>query len=162
GQRFYLEILQRELANLIMDEDLESFEKAFYWMEDWQHEIGRAAKDRREAERNLLLEKFPNLEDFDLVGIKHFIRYERPTGNVDELIERYKEISKFLVLDVDDLSKPNDLFNEREVKIFRERIQRYKDSRLSAAVDEGMKRFRIWSRDREAQPMFGSDYEDAE
>ena len=76
AQRFYLEILQREAANIIMAEDLEAFEKAYYWMRNWQYEIAKADKDRRIAERKLLFEKFPNLEDFDLVGIKHFLEDE--------------------------------------------------------------------------------------
>jgi hypothetical protein len=36
----YLVAIQRELANLIIDDDLEAFEKAFYWMRDWKRQIG--------------------------------------------------------------------------------------------------------------------------
>ena len=100
GRKFYLEALQRELANVILNQDLEAFEKGFYSMLEWESEIERADKSRREAEYNLLLEKFPNLEDFDLIGTKHFIRHdESAMWGLDDAIERYKDISKFLILD---------------------------------------------------------------
>ena len=46
-------------------------------------------------------------------------------------------------------------------EIFRSRITIYKDLRLKAAIDEGMKRFGIWNRERES-PTHGSNYNDGE
>jgi hypothetical protein len=96
ARTYYLETLRRELANIILNEHIEAFEKAFYWMQDWKYEIDKSSNERRKAEYNLLLEKFPRLEEFDVVGTKHFILYNhRPWWSIDELVERYKEIPNF-------------------------------------------------------------------
>jgi hypothetical protein len=132
-RKFYLETLQRELANIILNEDLETFEKTFYWMRNWESEISRSDSEWRIAEYDLLLKTFPNLEDFDLVGTKHFVRYDdRPLGEIEESADRYKEISKFLVLDrsQDPFASRDLQYGDRETEIFRKRIQQYKDKRL--------------------------------
>ena len=96
ARKLYLGALQRELANVILTQDLEAFEKAFYSMREWEAEIERPNKSRREAEYNLLLEKFPNLEGFDLIGTKHFIRHDESTmWSLDDAVERYKAYPSF-------------------------------------------------------------------
>jgi SAM-dependent methyltransferase len=161
GRKFYLEALQRELANVILHQDLEAFEKAFYSMLEWEAEIERADKPRREAEYNLLLEKFPNLEDFDLIGTKHFIRYDESSmWSLDDAVERYKEISKFLIVDAERPVGHQHHSFSRELEIFRERMRRYKDRRLKDAMDEAMARYYAWRQDREAKDEFkDKDYE---
>src|SRR5664280_623695 len=66
AQRFYLETLQRELANLILADKIEEFEKEFFAMRDWEAETKGADASRRPAEYKRLLEKYPRLEEFDL------------------------------------------------------------------------------------------------
>jgi hypothetical protein len=139
ARKFYLESLQRELTNVILNEDLEAFEKAFYAMWEWQAQLEKADQSRRDAEYNLLLEKFPHLEDFDLIGTKHFIQYiESPSWSLDEAVERYKDISKFLTVDPESAAFHRKFSYERELEIFRERIQRYKDKRLKVAMEDAM------------------------
>ncbi len=131
-RRSYLEVLQRELANIIMNEDLETFERAFYWIRDWESEVSRSDSKRWLAEHDLLLKIFPNLEDFDLVSTKHFVQYDdQPMWAIDDAIDRYKEISKFLVLDrfQDQVASRDLQYGEQETEIFRKRIQQYKDKR---------------------------------
>lgn len=150
GRQFYLQALQRELANVILSQKLEAFEKAFYRMRDWEAEIDNADKSRRDAEYNLLLEKFPNLEDFDLIGTKHFIQYEDTFGwDIDDAVECYKEISKFLILDPKrSAGYPTHSF-KREAEIFRENVRKYKDRRLKQAMEEAMGRYHAWRQDRD-------------
>lgn len=157
----YLETLQRELANVILSANLEAFEVAFYFMRDWEHEIGKSGRDRRLGEYKLLLEKFPRLEDFDLIGTKHFILYDdRPSWRVDQLVERYKEVSKFLIVDENRLPYPKAArYNEREIEIFGKAIKIYRDLRLKEAIEIGMRRYYLWRKDRDAD---GNVYEDNE
>jgi len=161
GRKFYLETLQRELANVILSQDLEMFEKTFYAMREWEADIERCDKSRHEAEYNLILQKFPNLEDFDLIGTKHFIRYdESPTWSLDDAAERYKEISKFLILDPERPAGLRGHSFDRETKIFSERIQKYKDKRLKDGMDEAMGRYYAWRQDRDTKDEFKDrDYE---
>lgn len=145
-QRLYLETLQRELANIILAENIETFEKAFFTLRDWESEILRSSEDRRTAEYRLLLEKFPNFEDFDLIGTKHFVRYDdRPMWSLDDVIDRYREISKFLVLDSltdEEAGTHRKNFDEREFEIFQQRIRSYKDKRLRDEIKSAMVAFR--------------------
>ncbi|WP_156438238.1 hypothetical protein [Bradyrhizobium valentinum] len=80
-----------------------------------------------------MLETFPNLEDFDLVGTKHFVLHDdKPIWGLDEAVDRYKEISKFLVLDRfhDQFASRALLFGDQELEIFRKRMRAYRDRRL--------------------------------
>ena len=146
AQRFYLETLQRELANLILREDIEALEKAFHSVRHWDREVSRSSQERWDAEQALLLEKFPNLQDFDLIATKHFIRYDhRPQWSIDELVDRYKEIMKLLMLrrylkQGEEEFYPNQ-FDDDEVRIFDERIQTYKDYRLKNEMESAMSRY---------------------
>ena len=120
--------------------------KAFYSMLEWESEIERADKSRREAEYNLLLEKFPNLEDFDVIGTKHFVRYDEAVSSVDEAIERYKDISKFLIVDRERPAGHMHHSFGREEEIFRERIRRYKGRSAFRSLSlAGADRFRTSS-----------------
>ena len=161
ARKFYLEALQRELSNIILNHDLEAFEKAFYSMLEWESEIERADKSRREAAYKLLLEKYQNLEDFDLIGTKHFIRYDDSTmWSPDDAVERYKDISKFLILDPERPAGHKHHSFSREEKIFHKHIRAYKDRRLKAAIDEAMARYYSWQQDRDTKNEFkDKDYE---
>ncbi len=155
GRKFYLEVLQRELANILLNQDLEAFEKAFHAMREWEAAIERADKSRREAEYNLLLEKFPNLEDFDLIGTKHFVRYsDSSLWSLDDAVERYKDISKFLVLDPERPAGHQHHNFGSEIERFRERLRSYKDKRLKAAMDDAMARYYAFAQDREGKDEF--------
>ena len=79
---------------------------------------------------------------------------------LDDAIERYKDISKFLILDPERPAGHQHHSFSREVEIFRERIRRYKDKRLKAAMDEAMARYYAWRQDRESKDEFkDKDYE---
>jgi hypothetical protein len=88
---------------------------------------------------------------------------------MDELVERYKEISKFLIVDAYEApefprsmySDSRSMYDERGVEIFRERIQTYKDLRLKEAIKEGMKRYDIWRKRRKPEDANDS-YDDNE
>jgi hypothetical protein len=165
-QRFYLEVLRRELANIIMGHSLEEFAKAFLYMRNWEDEISRSA-ERKKAETGALISKFPDLNDFDLLGTRHFIRYDEsiPLLGIDEFIERYKEVSKYLILNhtsPDSKLSPK-LYDDEEVRIFRERMVTYKDHRLRTNLKEAMQRYYIWRKglpdDATEKVYTDSDYE---
>lgn len=163
AQRFYLETLQRELANLILREDIEALEKAFHSVLNWDREISRSSLERRDAEQKLLLEKFPDLQDFDLIATKYFICYDhRPEWSVDELVDRYKEITKFLMLrryqdEGEETFHPSQ-FDDREVNIFDDRMQNCKDARLKNEMENAMARYHN-QRDNDADVYEDDDYE---
>jgi hypothetical protein len=173
AQRRYIETLRRELANIIMDSNLEAFDKAFEWMHNWEQELLRSNRDRRRAEYDVLLKKFPTIEAFDEIGTRHFVRYsDEPSWRADEFVERYKELSKFLVLDfiyaqrgrlakrgrLYDETEVGGLYDEKEVEVFQRCMRDAKDLRLQNAIKEAMKRRYISRMDR--QEMSNEAYSD--
>lgn len=148
-QNNYLETLRRELANLIIEHDLETFEKTFNRMLNWEAELVRSDHNRKHAEYNALLHKFPALEDFDVIGTRHFICYELESlGGIGDLVERYAEISKYLALDRIRQKSISKLYSKNEVQVFRETMHQYKDRRLRNAIEEAMQRYYIWRNGR--------------
>ncbi len=149
AQKFYLETLRRELAQLIMGMGLETFERAFYKMCEFEREMSEADSERRGVEKALLLQKYPNLENFDLIGTRHFVSYDGVTrdNDIEDLVERYKDISRFLAL-LRFEKKPTDLpvYGEEEVNVFGRQNQAAKDKRLRHELEEAMKRFYIHAR----------------
>ncbi len=143
AQKFYLEALRRELAQLIKGVSLETFERAFYKMHEVEQEFKRSDSSRCKAEKALLFKKFPTMENFDLIGTRHFVSYESAKRNnhIDELVERYREISTFLILEDEVSSRAISYEDER--RIFEECIQDEKNKRLRYAIDEAMLRYGI-------------------
>ena len=147
SQRFYLEILRRELANVIMNQGLEVFERAFNSMCDFEDEIGSCDEVRRIAEQTILLKKYPHLEDFDIIGTRHFVRYhdgKNLMNDTEDLVERYKDISKFMIVNrMFALQiKGQKLYDDREKEVFRKCMRDEKNHRLRLGIEEGMRRFR--------------------
>jgi hypothetical protein len=143
AQRLYLETLRRELANLIINDSVETFEKAFERTHYWEEEMVRTDdRDHQLAEYDLMLKRFSSQEDFDLIGTRHFIRYNNsPMWEIDDLVERYKDISKFLALELMLDKSSHMLYDEKEVDVFRKEMQRAKDQRLKIAIEEAMARY---------------------
>jgi len=161
-QRLYIETLQRELANIILDDSIETLESAFHAVAKWEDEITGSRHDRQFAEYRALIEKFPNFEDFDLIGTKHFVRYNHLNSwTIDDLVERYKEISKFLILDHmfgESDGLPRKRRDGKDSEFFRRTIQSYKDRRLSDELKKAMIRFS----EQGGSNIFPNDFEDDE
>jgi hypothetical protein len=147
SQRFYLETLRRELANSIMNESLEVFEATFLQMCSFENELHKSDANRWHAEQSLLLQKYPNLEDFDLIGVRHFVRHNDRRNRLydcDDMVERYKEISKFMIVNrMHEFQLPGQrLYNEDERESFIQTIRSEKNRRLRTAIEEGVRRYR--------------------
>jgi hypothetical protein len=138
----YQEVLRRELANIIQDISLEAFEKAFYKMQEFEEEMLRAKDTRRKAELQALVQKYEFFSDFDLIGTRHFVRYDREQG-VDDFIDRYVDISKFLILNRRNASRR--LYNDEEVMVFQRNMKKQKALRLKGFLKEALERLhRHW------------------
>lgn len=139
----YLEVLRREIGNILMNLDpdlmVSSYEKGWRC----QDELVKAGKERVSADLKSLTLKHQFFSEFDLLGTRHFVPYEeaRRMSSDDDLVERYLEISKMILLSklVDPEHQNFRLFTEEEFEVLRKTVRRCKDrafkSRIEGAVD---------------------------
>ena len=81
----YLPILPRELANHLMQRDPEAFARLY---EKLHYDIDRYksfAKDALLGEFRALIERFPQYDDFDLIGTRQHMRYPDAFGMNDTM-----------------------------------------------------------------------------
>jgi hypothetical protein len=135
---------------VILSRDLEAFEKAFYFVHSWEDEIRASEKDWQIAEYGLILQKYLNNDDFDIIGTRHFVMYDESALDIDKLIETYQDISKLLIIErfYDAYMAKFKIYDDSELKSFENTIQRAKDRRLRNSLENAITRYYIWSRDR--------------
>jgi len=141
----HLEVLRRELANLMVEADpylmLQSYEKAWAWEQETA-----ARPDRLRADEAALLAKIPMFRDFDLIGTRHFVPYAdgRQSLSDDDLVERYLELSRMLVFmknrSETEVTHRRPLHNENEHKVLLNTVRRVDDRRFRARLEDALQR----------------------
>ena len=143
----HLEVLRREIANLIVDSDpnlmIRCYNKA------WAFEREMAAnQERATAEEAAIVGKFPTFPDFDLLGTRHFVPYgeARDMWSDDDLVERYHEISRMLIFmrRRRDFGADVPVHDAKEEEILHACMQREKDRRFRARIEDAMRRFYVY------------------
>lgn len=77
----YLEILQRELANVIARDNPDKMIALYRKARAQEREMLKADKALVQAELTALTHKYPVYEDFDKIGTKHYVPYSvEPLG----------------------------------------------------------------------------------
>lgn len=96
----YLRILRRELANHLMQRDAGSFARFYEKLHD---DIGRYDTFSKEAlagEFRALVERFPQYDDFDLIGTRQHVLYPDALSihDDDDVREHFRTIVRFQAL----------------------------------------------------------------
>src|SRR5262249_4502166 len=114
----YLDVLRRELANLIVTDDPRKMVVAYYKAREFERTMSTPPSSRVDAELNVLTERYPLYGDFDLVNLRHFVPYSdaADTSGEDAIEERYLDISKFMVLQNIRAKSTVPIFSEDEKK----------------------------------------------
>lgn len=159
----YLDILRRELANLIVSDDPRKMVNAYYKAWDFERTMSKAPSSRVDAELNVLTERYPLYGDFDLVNLRHFVPYSdaADTCGEDAIEERYLDISKFMTLKNIKAEATTPIFTEEESKTLQNSMRRESDRRFRAKIEDAMKIYNVArsaDKDRSFQQI---DYEDA-
>lgn len=164
----YLEVLRRELANLIVAADpdlmIRCYEKAW----NFEREIANNPA-RTHAEESALVAKFPMFSDFDLLGTRHFVPYNEGRNMIsdDGLVERYHEISRMLIFmrRRNEFKSKYPIHDEKERNILHDRMRAEKDGRFRDRIEQAIRRFHAYQAglergDPSAFPV--ASFEDAE
>jgi hypothetical protein len=158
----YLEVLRRELANVIVSDDPNKMVAAYYKAWEFEGELSRAASSRVEAELNVLTERYPVYEEFDLLNVRHFVPYSDAANcGEDAVEERYLDISKFLILKNIKAKSSRPVFSEKESETLRNSMRRESDRRFRAKIEDAMKIYNVARSAAKDGSFERIDYEDA-
>jgi len=143
----FLEALQREIANLLVQRDLDLMVQCYDRAATFEWEMAQNA-ERAKAEEAALTAKFPFFSDFDLIGTRHFVPYA-DAGSMhsdEDLAERYQEISRMLIF----MRRRNSFsstscYNEEDKKVFNKVMQRERDTRFRKRIEEAVLRFHTYA-----------------
>lgn len=139
----YLRILRRELANHLMQRDADAFARLY---EKLHYDLMRYEKFSKEAlagEFRGLVERFPQYDDFDLIGTREHVLYPDAFGmNDDEDVgEHFRSIVRFQALSakLDESWSRFKATSEDDLKHLHEYARGVRDAkfkkRLKAAID---------------------------
>ncbi len=159
----YLEILRRELANIIARDNPDRMIALYQKAEAQESEMLNADKARIEAELEALTHEYPVYEDFDKIATKHFVPYslEPAWGGREELSDAYLDISKFLIATrIRDGVSRQPVFPNNDQKTFRRCMQELKDQTFTTALKNAIDSHHLARRVAEQLGSHIGDYED--
>jgi hypothetical protein len=159
----YLEVLRRELANVISRDNPDKMSALYRKAKAEEREMLRADKARIQAELTTLTHKYPVYEDFDKIGTKHFVPYSADShrGEEDKLSETYLNISKFLTLTrTQDGRSQYPVFSDDDDNIFQRCMKELKDRKFKASLESAVDRYYLARQVAEASGSEIRDYED--
>ncbi|WP_334367281.1 hypothetical protein [Bradyrhizobium sp. AZCC 1578] len=159
----YLEVLQRELANVISRDNPDRMIALYRKAKAQERELLKADKARIQADLTALTHKYPVYEDFDKIGTKHFVPYsgEPVWGEEGELSDAYLDISKFLILArIQDGGSPRPVFPDHDEKSFQRCMQELKDRTFTASLRSAVDIYYLARRVAEQSGSQVHDYED--
>ena len=164
----YIEILRREIANMIVEVDPCLMARAYDKSWKFEQEINENSV-RAQAEESALVAKFSRFSDFDLINARHFVPYyfERKILHDDELVEHYLALSHMLMIlrRRDEFVSRLPIHDERERAFLEDRMTAETDRRFRHRMETAVSRFDAYRNGFKAAagslPM-STDYEDFE
>jgi hypothetical protein len=139
----YLAVLRREVANLIIATEPDLMVRCYEKAWSWERETA-GNPERLRAEEMALVAKFPMFQDFDVLGIRHFVPYDevRRSSWDDDLVERYLDLSRMLVFmkNRDRSTHRPFLHGEDEYKVLQRVVRELKDHQFRARIEDALRR----------------------
>jgi hypothetical protein len=159
----YLEVLRREIANLISRNDPEKMIELYRRGKAQEREMSGANKSRLHAELTSLTQKYPAYEDFDKIATKHFVPYsaEKPHWvPEDELPETYLDISKFLGLTRKRDGVQHPVFPDDDDRVLQRCMQELIDRKFRKSLEAAIDKYYVARQVREECGSEMRNYED--
>ncbi|MCA1531432.1 hypothetical protein I6F21_02525 [Bradyrhizobium sp. NBAIM03] len=161
----YLEVLQRELANIIARDNPDKMIALYRKAKAQEREMLNADKARVQAELTALTHKYPAYEDFDKIGTKHFVPYsgEPLWGEEGEFSDAYLDISKFLILTrIQDSRSHRPIFPDDDDRSFQRCMQELKDRAFASSLRSAVNSYYLACRVAEQSGSPIGNYEDGQ
>jgi hypothetical protein len=148
--------LRREIANYLIQQDPDRFvrlyEKAHAYSENAQH----FTPEHKNAELKVITDKFPQYEDFDLIGTWEHVLYAKSleTHSDEEIEEHWSLIVRFQALKkaTDPEWRHSSPTSEKQLEKIRAYALKIKDTKFEDRIERSHKYFNFWRADREVTP----------
>jgi hypothetical protein len=139
----YIDVLRRELANIIVTDNPAAMGNLYRKCWAFELEMQKADASRVESELTVLTARYPLYVDFDLLGTRHFIPYSDATNMLseDDIVDRYQDISKFIVLRGIIAKSSQPIFSEYEDTILQKTMRRETDRRFRLRTIDAIERY---------------------
>lgn len=140
----YLEVLRREVANLLINDAPDTLLTAYDEAIEYEKSIRERPTTFLQDERTRLSQKYPKYPDFDLLQTRHFVPYEEalePFPGEDAIVERYLDITKWLCILAAESESPFRIVSPEERAILVDVVRGFKDHKLKTAVEHAMRRY---------------------
>ncbi|MGR9444978.1 hypothetical protein ACU8NT_23915 [Rhizobium leguminosarum] len=110
-------------------EDTEAMYRAFHKMRQYENDLKKDGKERIDADFKSICRKYPSFEEFDPFGTRHFVAYQdaRSSMDISDLVDRYSDISQFLIINAARKNLPWELFDDKEAEQLDKAIRNRKD-----------------------------------
>lgn len=139
----YLRVLRRELANHLMQRDSTRFERLYEKLHYDLQRYDTFSKEALAGELRALVERFPQYDDFDLIGTRQHVLYPDAFGIVDdeEASEHFRTLVRFQALNarLDSSWSTVRATSDDDLKHLHEYAAKVRDAklkkRLKAAID---------------------------
>ncbi len=142
----HLEVLRREVANLIVVTDPDLMVRCYERAWKWEDETAKSP-ERLRADEVALVTKIKAFEDFDLICTRHFIPYVKSIEMIsdEDIVERYLDIGRMLVIMKNrskiDAVRRRPLHDEHEHKVLLDNMRGERDRRFRARIKDALERF---------------------
>jgi hypothetical protein len=159
----YLEVLRREIANLISRDDPEKMIELYRRAKAQEREMSGSNKSRLHAELTALTQKYPVYDDFDKIATKHFVPYSAENARwlaENELPETYLDVSKFLSLTRIRDGARHPAFPDDDDRAFQRCMQELRDRKFRKSLEAAIDKYYVARQVREECGSEMRNYED--
>lgn len=145
-ERHYINILRRESANFIIDNDLDAFVSLFYEMARFEQHYENIDREKVREEKRRIRDTFKEKSDINMMEARHFIKYDRAAGDIDDAVFQYKIAAEILILDRICSGENKRIYNEDEIRIFNKFVTDYKNEIFKSKLKKAFYNYNLTNR----------------
>lgn len=151
----YLTLLRRELANFLIWCDPDRYVRLYELIHAETQPIKELEPPSRQARLATLCEKYPNYQDFDLIGTRDYVLYaDTLSDDLEDIEQRYRDIALFQALMIAS-TKSWKYFHTTDVgelEHLKKYARRVHDTKLRSRLEQAVSEHYIWEAGKDASP----------
>ena len=151
----YLSTLRRELANYLIGRDPDRYVRLYTLIHAETAPIKDLAPAGLHERLAALCKKYPNYQDFDLIGTRDYVLYgDTLAGDLDEIEQRYRDIAMFQAVMIASTKswKWFRATDAKELEHLNGYVKRVHDTKFRLRLEQAVREHYIWEGGKEADP----------
>lgn len=151
-----LSTLRREIANYLIQRDPEGFVRLYEKAHSYAENAQKFTPEHKNAELKVITDKFPQYEEFDLIGTWEYVLYTKAleTHSDEEIEEHWSLIVRFQALKkaTDPEWRHSSPTSETQLEKIRAYALRVKDTKFKDRIDQAYRDCNFFRSGREVMP----------